>query len=408
MKAFGYSAYTDAGKLRRGTIVAESAAEASAQLAAKGLYVSDLSLKSEQAGNSARSGFVARFGRARLDGALQVVFTRQMAVLLASELPLEAALEAVRQSGDPKLEAMAARARAALLDGAPLAEALQLSGGGFPPYYVAAVSAGEAGSDLARVFGELADFLESRGEDRARIATALIYPCFVAAVALLVSAILITTVAPEIVSLYALSDRPLPELTQVVLAISDWLQDHWVWVLAAFLALVVMWIGAGQNAALRHRRDGLLLRLPLVGAFLQRAEAVQYLRALALMLSARQPVPHAVASAADVLQMQRFRHQGQSVVTALEQGEGLSQAMEHLAVVPPVARQLIQAGEASARLALMVGRAAELVENSLTNDRRRLAALLEPALMILVGAAVLVIVLAVLLPIFDLQSFVAG
>lgn len=82
--------------------------------------------------------------------------------------------------------------------------------------------------------------------------------------------------------------------------------------------------------------------------------------------------------------------------------------MEHLAVVPPVARQLIQAGEASARLAPMVGRAAELVENSLTNDRRRLAALLEPALMILVGAAVLVIVLAVLLPIFDLQSFVAG
>jgi general secretion pathway protein F len=136
--------------------------------------------------------------------------------------------------------------------------------------------------------------------------------------------------------------------------------------------------------------------------------AVQYLRTLALVLGSKNTVPSAVENAAEVLTIMQFRNEAADVSEAIRRGETLSQALQKLSVIPPVARQLIQAGEASVRIAGMTERSAILVENSLSTERKRIAALLEPMLMMVVGAFVLTIVLAVLLPIFDLQSVVAG
>ena len=150
-----------------------------------------------------------------------------------------------------------------------------------------------------------------------------------------------------------------------------------------------------------------MLRLPLVGGLIRQGAAVQYLRTLALVLEARHTVPIAIESAGSVLTVTPFRIEAERVATAVRAGESLSDALAALSFVPPVARQLIGAGEVSARLARMAGRAAALVENGLSTQRKRIAALMEPALMMLVGAMVLVIVLSVLLPIFDLQTLVA-
>lgn len=405
MNAYGYTAFTDTGKRRSGTIIAETESHASAQLQKQGLFVSDLALR--RTTTSWRDALSLR-KKARLSPDLQAVFTRQMAVLLGAELPVEEALEAVRQGGHSALDTVAAGARAGLMDGAPLSEALHSVGGGFAPYYLASVKSGETTGDLAAVFEELAEHLETKGSDRAQIASALIYPAFVAAVSLLVCGILMVSVAPEIVAMFELSGRPLPAITQNVLAVSNWIQAHVLFLVIVFLGLCALGLAARVIPAWRQRRDAILLRLPLIGRFMQLGEAVQYLRTLALVLGSKQPVLSAVETAADVLTITKFREQANDVCTAIGQGETLSHALERLTPIPPVARQLISAGEASVRLARMTERSAVLVENGLSTERKRIAALLEPILMMLVGAFVLVIVLAVLLPIFDLQAVVSS
>lgn len=405
MNAYGYTAFNEAGKKRRGTIIAETESHASSQLQQKGLYVSELVLRDRTAGRMGRFGTSRK---ARLTPDLQAVFTRQLAVLLAAELPVEAALEAVQQSGDTALDSVAATARAALMDGSALSEALAQSNAGFPPYFLAAVRAGEMAGDLGSVFEELAEHLETRGTDRAQIISALIYPAFVALVSLLVCAILMVSVAPEIVAMFELSGRPLPLLTQRVMGISDWIGGN-LTLLGICLALVIaLVVASGLVPSLRARRDTLFLRLPLVGRFMRLSAAVQYLRTLALVLGSRHAVLVAVDNAAQVLTVAQFRAQALAVSTAIRQGETLSRALEQLSIIPPIARQLISAGEVSVRLARMTERSAVLVETGLSTERKRIAALLEPVLMMLVGAFVLVIVLAVLLPIFDLQAVVTN
>lgn len=404
MKAYAYTAYTDDGRRRRGTVVAETEADATRQLKSRGLFVEDLAARAPREGGGALAGLLSR--RARLGPDLQAVFARQMAVLLGADLPAEAALEAVRQGGHPALDAVAARARAALMDGAALSEAIARSGAGFAPYVIASIRAGEAAGDTGAVFAELADHLETLGSDRAQISTALIYPAFVALVSMLVCGILMTTVAPEIVAMFEISGRPLPTLTRNMLAVTDWIVANRLALAVAAAAGVVLALASGRVPALRAIRDRIALRLPVVGSLKRRGAAVQYLRTLALVLASRNTVPAAVANAAEVLDVARFRAEADAVPTALGRGETLSQALSGLSIIPPVARQLIQAGEASARLAPMTDRAAVMVENGLSTERKRIAALLEPLLMMLVGAFVLTIVLAVLLPIFDLQAAV--
>jgi len=403
MKAYTYVAYTDAGRRKTGTVVAETETHAAQKLQGQGLYPSELMARTRGLGVGS-----SVLSRARLSPELQAVMTRQIAVLLAADLPAEAALEAVRAGGSPALDRVAANAQAALMDGAPLSEALDRSGAGFPRYYIASVRSGETAGDAAEVFTELADHLENLGTDKAQITTALIYPAFVAVISLMVCAILMVNVAPEIVAMFELSDRPLPALTQWMLAISNWIGRN-LWLLGAVMVgLVALGVAARIVPALRQGGLRLGLKLPLIGGFMRLAASVQYLRTLALVLASRQSAVAAASSAAEVMDIDQFRDEAEQVTIAVQQGESLSQALHSLSPIPPVARQLISAGEASARLARMTERAATLTENALSTERKRIAALLEPALMMVVGAMVLVIVLAVLLPIFDLQAVVAG
>ncbi|MGH1414398.1 MAG: type II secretion system F family protein [Pelagimonas sp.] len=405
MKAYSYTAYTSSGRKRTGTIVAETQTHATDQLASQDLFVSDL--VETQAGG-AKSKLLSGGRTRRLGPDLQAVFTRQMAVMLGAELPVDAALEAVRTGGHPALEIVAARTRADLLDGGSLSFALEQSGAGFPPYYFATLRAGEEAGELANVFSELADHLEELNLGKAQIATALIYPAFVAAVSLLVCGILMVNVAPEIVAMFEMTGRDLPPITVVVIAISDAILDNWAGLALALVALAAFAIAVPRVPSLRHWRDRTVLKLPLLGRLFRMSQAVQYMRTLALVLGSRHAVLSAVDSAASVLTVAQFQGEGQAVSTAVRQGQSLASALEELSFLPPIARQLISAGEVSVRLAPMTGRAAALTEHRLSAERKRIAALLEPMLMMVVGALVLVVVLAVLLPVFDLQAAVAG
>jgi general secretion pathway protein F len=405
MNTYQYTAYSAQGKRKDGVIIAETETHAATLLKGQGLFASQI----VGGGAQKRTGSGRRQKRNRLNADLRAVFTRQMAVLLAADLPSDAALEAVRGSGvSGPISAIATELKAHVMEGLPLSEALLRADAGAAPFYLAAVRAGETSADLAMVFEELATYLETRGNDRAQIATALIYPGFVAAVSLVVCAILMINVAPEIVSMFAVARRDLPPLTKTMLAISNWIQTYWVLLLGGGILFTVGFVLALRVPAFRNLWHGVLLRLPVLGKLMRLTAAAQYLRTLALIIASRQTILEATTHAADVMVIARFRTQADLVSEAVRSGETLSRALQHLTVVPPVAAQLVNAGEASARLGRMSERAAVLVETWANNERKRFTALLDPILMMIVGCMVLVIVLSVLLPIFDLQSVIAG
>ena len=403
MKAYSYTAYTAKGKNKNGVIIAETEVHASELLEGQGLFAAHISEKSKN-----RSLTLSRSSRTRLSADMRAVFTRQMAVLLAAGLAGEAALEAVRSSGTGSaIEHLAAQAKAAVLDGLPLSAALAQSDAGFPSYFIAAVRAAEISGDLAVVFEELATYLENAGTDRAQIITALIYPAFVAAVSLLICGILMVNVAPEIVAMFDVSGQQLPSLTVVVLGISDWIGANYIALIVGAVAAIISVVLALKITAVRNGLDNFWLRMPVIGRLIRLTATAQYLRTLALVIASRQTVLDGVASAADVLNIQKFRDQAEEVCEGVRSGESLSAALKHLTLIPPVALQLVNAGEKSAQIGKTTERAAALVENRLRNERKRIAALLDPMLMMIVGGFVLVIVLSILLPIFDLQSVVA-
>lgn len=402
MTAFRYVAYTGAGKRRRGTLIADTRGQANEQLRAQGLFAE--SLEANVTASRARP-LLRR--RTALSSDEQAIFTRQLAVLLAADIPADAALDVVAgAAGTPRIEAAATVARAALREGESLSDALDTGGAGFPPYYLAAMSAGEVSGDLVRVVEELANHLETARGDKARIATALIYPAFVAIVSLLVCAVLVTTVAPQIVGMFEATGQTLPPITVALLATTGWIETYWPWLLGSLIALTAGFRWALARPSFRARWDAVLLRLPLAGRLMRQSAALQYLQTLALVLSSRQTAIDAAESAARVLTVGRFADEGAQVTEAIRRGESLSDGLRRLSVIPPVCRQLIAAGETSARVAKMTERASRLVDSWLENDRKRIAALLDPLLMLIVGGFVLVVVLAILLPIFDMQAVV--
>jgi len=400
MQPFAYVAYNEKGQRKTGTLVAESERAAFETLKAQGLMASDINVRDSPHVRGRRGG-------GRLDADERAVFSRQMAVLLAADLPMEAALDAVIKSdGSRSMQGFAADLKAATLEGYPLSDAIDRGRAGFPPYYASSLRAGETSGDLAAVFDGLADYLEAQGANRAEIATALVYPAFVAAVSLVVCGILVTSVAPEVVGMFEVTGQPLPRITKIVLAVSDWIQSNWIVLVAVLLALVAGAMGAWAAPRIRDRMTRAFLRVPLFGRLKRMAIAAQYLRTLALVLGSRQTALNAATSAAEVINVSPHRAEADAIVTGVRQGESLAVAARRLSILPPVALQLIRVGEDSARLAPMTDRAAVLVETWLTNDRKRLAAILDPVLMMIVGAFVLIIVLAILLPIFELQSAV--
>lgn len=400
MRPWRYLAYTAEGAKRRGIVLADDEGDAGARLAAQGLLAAEL--KPEAA---ARAGLFRR--EARIDRDMLAVFTRQMAVLLDAGLTAEAALSAVQGAAvTARVERLIARTRAGLLEGASLARALRDAGGGVPAWYLAALGAGERAGELPAVFTTLADYLENAAGDRAAVASALIYPAFVIAVALVVCGVLMTTVAPEIAALFEGSGQPLPPLTEAVMGATEAVISARWWIGGAALGLVALAIAAARIPAWRDRRDRLSLRLPLIGRLRRMAQAAQYLRTLALVIAARLPLTEALSFAAEVLDIAAFRTEAEAAAEALRRGSSLSQAMAGLSFLHPVSRQLIEAGEASARLAPMSERAALLAETWMRTERKRLTAVLEPTAMVFVGLAVLTIVMAVLLPVFDMQGMV--
>ena len=399
MPAFEYTALDARGARRRGVLAGDSARQVRERLRAQGLVPVAVA-PVEGAGPRGARG-------PRLAGGELALITRQLATLLAAALPVDEALAALeRQAHQARVRRVLAGVRARVAEGEPLAAALGAFPRAFPPLYRAAVAAGEQSGRLAAVLERLAGYVETREVLRQRLALALVYPAILTVVALAVALGLVAYVVPQVLEIFRHTGQPLPALTRGLLAASHALRE-WGPAAAALGALAA----AGIAALLRHgparlRWDRLRLRLPVLGPLALAAETARLARTLAMLTGAGIPVLQALGIAREVLGNRALREALAEAERRVAEGEPLSRALAAGGRFPPLAAHLAASGESSGRLPAMLERLAEVEEREAEARTGLLLALLEPALILLMGGLVLAIVLAVLLPVFELNQLV--
>jgi general secretion pathway protein F len=403
LAAFEYTALDAAGRETRGTVEADTPRQVRQQLREGGLYPVRVEEVAQREQRGPRLGRVRR-GIAPMDLAL---LTRQFATLVRSGLPLEEALGTVaRQSDKPRLRNLVAAVRARVMEGRSLSQGLSEFPHVFPPIYRSTVAAGEQSGHLDIVLERLADYTESRQQLRQKLQLALIYPTLLTLMALLVTVALLTYVVPEVVQVFADIGQQLPWLTRALIALSDALRAHG---LSLLLGLAL----AGIALGLLLRRPGprmawhrLVLRLPLVGRLVRGMNTARFARTLSILSASGVAVLEALRIAAEVVSSLPMRAAVSEVAERVREGSEIGTALERSGQFPPMTVHLIRSGEASGALDSMLERAALSQERELETRLAMLMGLLEPLLILLMGGIVLVIVLAILLPIFELNQLV--
>lgn len=402
MPAFAYHALDADGRTRKGVLQADTARAARASLRERGLNALKISPLSES-GAQAGAGVDAGQG---LSSAQLALLTRQLSALIGSGLPIDEALGALADGSDGRLRSRLVSLRARVMEGATLAAAMAESPGTFPVLYRATIAAGEASGRLDTVLARLADYTESREALRSKVVLALAYPILLTCVALAVVAGLMIWVVPQVIGVFAQAQQALPWPTRVLVGMSELIQQFGLWLLLPPALLVGAGIAVLRVPALKAGWHRLLLRLPVIGRLVRAADTARFARTLALLVSSAVPLLEALNIASQVVVNSHLRQALGKVAVRVREGQGLARALEESGQFPPVALRLIASGEKSGRLDTMLFDAANHQERELDTALGVATTVLGPGVILLVGALVLFIVLAILLPIFSLNTLV--
>jgi len=407
MPAYSYEALQNDGALRKGVIEADSAKAARSQL--RGQSLVPLSVQAlGQAEATAKSIWQYDIGSKKCfsPNAL-AVWTRQLASLVSSGLPLERALAALSDESESEKQAhLVAQLRAEVNAGLGLAKAMSQHPHEFSALYTAVISAGEQGGNLGQVLTQLADDLQDQQTLKAKLLSASLYPAIVSAIALIIVIFLLSTVVPQVAQVFSGSHRKLPGLTVAMLALSDFVRNHG-WTLAMLLAL--SWLGIHQalkRQRLRIQFDAAFLQLPIVGRLATGYNTARFASTLAMLTAAGVPILKAMQSAADTLSNQAMREDVLDALVLVREGAPLAMAMGQKKRFPSLLAMFARLGEQTGQLPVMLQRAAQQLSADVQRRAMALATILEPLLIVAMGAVVMLIVLAVLMPIMELNQWV--
>lgn len=408
MAVFRFEALDTQGKSSKGSMEADSARAARNQLRMKGLTpISVQEVGGRQSGKQAGSGKSnALFGR-ELSTREVVLITRQLASLLQARLALAQALAAlVEQADKPLIRERMNSIRSDVVSGTPLSQALGQYPKAFPEMYVATVAAGENTGDLGGVLSKLADALEARQALQQKVTAAFIYPAIVTLVALAVVIGLLTYVVPQVVSVFENTNQDLPALTVGMIALSDFLRN-WGWLLALVLVAAGLILRkALQNRQFKLKFDDTILGLPVFGPFIRAVNTARLASTLSILVGSGVPILKALAAANRTLGNSALQTAMVDVQERVKEGSGLSKAMGKSGLFPPVLTHLVASGEATGQLAAMLERASESQRAEVERKAMWLTSLLEPILILVMGLVVLLIVLAVMMPIIEVNQLI--
>lgn len=400
MQAFRYQAIDAAGRAVNGVVQADSPREARMQLRARGLLPSVL----DKAGarERARQPWARGLGAAELS-----LLTRQMATLLDSGLTMEQALAAlIEEVESPLTREVLAGVKAEIMAGASLATALGSYARSFPEFYRALVHGGEESGALPTVLQHLADYLDARQALRQKTGLALLYPVLVAVVALAIVTGLLMYVVPQVVQVFQQSRQGLPLLTRALIGLSNFLRAAWPYLAVAGIGGALAARLVLRRAAPRRRWHALLLGLPWLGALLRGVDTSRFASTLAILVAGGVPLLGALASAAQGMGNVVMREAVERAIGRVREGVSLSRALGETRAFPPLLVHLVASGELSGKLEQMLSRAARLETQALERRLAVFLTLLEPLMILVMGVVVLLIVLAILLPIIEINQLV--
>ena len=407
MPAYRYQALDASGRQQDGLLEADSARAARAQLRQRGLI--PLEVGTAMASDEApASGWNRQLWRARTFNAVALaVWTRQLAGLVSSGLQLERALAALADEADrPEQQRLLASLRAEVNAGSSFARALGQFPREFDPSYRAVIAAGEQGGDLGSVLDRLATDLEEREALRNKLISAALYPAIVTLFAVVIVVFLMSYVVPQVANVFAGSKRALPTLTIVMLWLSNMVR-HWGWLAALLLAGGGIALAQARRVeSLRQRMDAAWLKLPLVGRIARGYNAARFAATLALLAGAGVPILRALQTAAETLHNRALRADALDALVLVREGAPLAGALASKKRFPGLVAMFARLGEQTGQLPAMLERAATQLGAEVQRRSLRLATLLEPLLIVAMGLVVMLIVLAVLLPIIQLNQLV--
>ncbi|MBW3567019.1 MAG: type II secretion system inner membrane protein GspF [Proteobacteria bacterium] len=405
MGAFEYKALDARGRERKGTLEGDTPRSVRQMLREQGLTPLEVSAAAESE-RSTRPRMSFGLGRG-ISAADLALLTRQIATLVRSALPLDEALQAVAQQTEkPRIRNILLAIRARVMEGHTLAYGLGEFPHVFPEIFRATVAAGEQTGHLDAVLERLAEYAEKRQALQQKLSVAMIYPIILVLMAFVIITAMLTYVVPKVVGVFANIGAELPALTRGLIATSDFLTGNWYWlvlVIGGIIFFTQRWL---QNPVARGKYHRFLLRLPLIGRLTRGLNTARFARTLAILAGSGVPVLEALRISGQVVENIPMRQAVDEATSRIREGMGIARALGARKLFPPMTVHLIASGETSGQLETMLERAADAQEREMETLLSTFLGLLEPALILFMGTMVLLIVLAILLPIFELNQLV--
>ncbi len=412
MAAFEYVALDAKGRERKGVAEGDTARQVRQLLRDKGLMPLQIEAAVSQAKKSggektASSGFLSQLFQRGISATELALITRQLATLVQAALPLEEALAAVaNQSEKQRIKTMMYAVRSKVLEGHTLAAGLGEFPKVFPQLYRATVDAGEQSGHLDTVLERLADYTENQQELQGKVRQALIYPAFLTFFAVAIVIFLMTNIVPQVVSVFDDIGQDLPGLTKSLIAISDFFVD---WGMALFVAIIGLVIGFKYlmtKPAWQRRWHLFLFKLPVISKLVRGLNAALFTRTFSILSGSGVTVLESMKISAQVVANLPMRDAILEATDRVREGSGIKNALETSGLFPPMTLQLIASGENSGKLEEMLERAANQLEREQVTLIAYIVGIMEPLIILTMGVLVLLIVLGILLPIFDLNQMV--
>ena len=406
MPAYTLEALDAQGQTRKGTLEADNARAARSQLRSQSLVPLQVAPVAAGQGQG-RTGASGWLTRPVFHSTSLAVWTRQLSGLVSSGLPIERALAALAEEAeDERQHHLVAALRAEVNAGSSFAKALEQHPREFSDIFCAVIGAGESSGSLGPVLENLADDLEARQALQSKLIGASLYPAIVTLVAIVIVIFLVSYVVPQVAGVFAGTKRALPFLTVVMLGISDFVR-HYGWFMLAVLLLAALGGRlALRNEAFRERFDAQWLRLPLIGRLSRSYNAARFAGTLAMLAGAGVPILKALQAAAETLNNRALRADAMDALVLVREGAPLASALAQKKRFPGLVAMFARLGEQTGQLPLMLQRAATQLSTEVQRRAMHLATILEPLLIVVMGLVVMLIVLAVLMPIIQLNQFV--
>lgn len=403
MPAYEYVALDARGKQQKGLLEGDTPRQVRSSLRDRGLTPLEVHEVVEGRVTS-RSSFSRGRGWSHTELTL---FTRQLATLARSGLPLDEALAAVAQQSERKnVQRVTLGVRSAVTEGKTLAQALGDFPSVFPPLFRATIEAGESSGKLDGVLERLADYVEKRQALQNKIMLAAIYPAIMTVVAISVVTLLLTYVVPKITAVFTDLNATLPLMTRVLIAMSDFLREYGLGILILLAVGAVIFFNALRSAPFKRRVHALVLRLPLVGRLTRGSNTGRFMRTLGILFGSGVPILDAMRIGSQVVTNLPMREAIDAATLSVREGAPVNKALAGSNLFPPITIHLLASGEASGKLDEMLDRAAEQQEREVETLVAAMMGLMEPLLIVTMGGIVFFIVMAILLPIFDLNQLV--